>query len=282
MKFDYIKLSRLQSRVVLNIQKILNYLKIYTQRRFPDLFGLPTQGPYLQLYREDNFFKTKISIFNYCSTFQGNKDVKLDYRITIFDRNGVETGFGKIILENGESLQEYLSDLIVGYLDNYGLFSVMATPITDDVAELNKLGVTTCQFMTIYYPTDRHRQAPQIIHSHKLFQNFRLPKTTVVRESNITEDFSYQDLTEFYLLNSCRSAIKIELYILDINTGHELITQKIIIPGHGVGLFELRSTDISEENSKAAFRYTFDRSISHQKPIVFRHQKNKVINCNHS
>jgi hypothetical protein len=282
MKFSLDRISNIPSRVILNSHSRISRFKIDAQRRFPKWFGLPTLGPYIQLYREDTFFKTKLSIFNYCSTFQAMCDVRLEYQISLFDRSGIEIGLGKVVLETGESSQEYLADLVAADLDEYGMFSVMARPFTNNVEILKRLGATTCQFMTIYCPTDCRVQAPQIIHSHKLAQNFWLPKAGVVRNSSVTEDFSLQNTTEFYFINPCRSITVGVLHVLDINTGHELNRREITVPGYGVGRIDLPSLGIFEINSLVAFKYSFDRPISHQKPIIFRHQKHGVITCNHS
>lgn len=282
MKFKSYPLAHLPARVVLSARARLTNLRVEAQRRFPRWLGLPALGPYVQLYREDALFRTQLSIFNYYSTFYPKHDVRLEYRISAFDRNGKLLGRGEVVLAAGGSAQLYLSDLIPVALDEYGLFSVMAKPVSDDLEEVNALGPTTCQFMTLYFPADSRVQAPQIIHSHKLFQNFWMPKSRIVRESRITEDLSQRTLTEFYFLNSCSSTIEAVLHALDVNTAKKVALKKLAIPGHGVGRLELLSSEVPDANAVLAFEYEFDRRISHQKPIVFRHQQRRVITCNHS
>lgn len=282
MNFRGYPLAHLPARAVLSAHARLARLRIKAQQRFPQWLGLPALGPYVQLYREDALFRTQLSIFNYYSTFYPKYEVKLEYRISVFDRNGKLIGRGEIALEAGESAQRYLSELIPAKLDQYGLFSVMAKPVTDNAEQVTELGPTTCQFMTLYFPVDARAQAPQIIHSHKLFQNFWMPKSKIVRQSRITEDLSRRTLTEFYFLNSCPSTTEAVLHVLDGTTGREMAQKKAVIPGHGVGRIELPSSEMTDANALLAFEYEFDRRISHQKPIVFRHQQHGVINCNHS
>lgn len=282
MKFRGYPLAHLPARAVLSAHARLARLRIEAQRRFPRWLGLPALGPYVQLYREDALFRTQLSIFNYYSTFYPKHDVRLEYQISAFNRNGKLLGRGEVALAAGESAQRYLSELIPVKLDEYGLFSVMAKPVADDAEQVKELGPTTCQFMTLYFPADSRAQAPQIVHSHKLFQDFWMPKSRIVRESRITEDLSLRTLTEFYFLNSCPSTTVAVLHALDAKTGKELVWKKLTIPGHGVGRLELPSSEVSGANALLAFEYEFDRRISHQKPIVFRHQQHGVITCNHS
>jgi hypothetical protein len=282
MKFKGYPLAHLPARAVLRAHSSLTRLKIEARRRLPQWLGLPVLGPYVQLYREDDLFRTQLSIFNYYSTFYPRCEVRLEYQISAFDRNGRLLGRAEVILPAGESLQRYLSELISIKLDKYGLFSVMAKPVADDVEQVKELGPTACQFMTLYFPADSRSQAPQIVHSHKLFQNFWMPKSRIIRESCITEDLSLRTLTEFYFLNSCPCTIEVVLHALDARTGKELVWKKLTIPGHGVGRLELPSSEAPGANALLAFVYEFDRRISHQKPIVFRHQSLGIVTCNHS
>lgn len=282
MKFRGYPLAHLPARAVMSAHARLTRLRVEVQRRFPRWLGLPALGPYVQLYREDALFRTQISVFNYYSTFFPKYDVRLVYQVTAFDRHGKRLGTGEIALAAGESVQRGLSEVIPAKLDEFGLFSVMARPVTEHVEQVKQLGATTCQFMTLYFPADLRPQAPQVIHSHKLFQNFWMPKSRIVRQSRITEDLSLQTLTEFYFLNSCPSTTEAVLHVFDGTTGREMAQKKAVIPGHGVGRLELPSAEITDANALLAFEYEFDRRISHQKPIVFRHQQHGVINCNHS
>ena len=282
MKFKGYPLEHLPARAVLSAQARLARLKTEAQRRFPHWLGLPALGPYVQFYREDALFKTQFSIFNYYSTFYPEYEVQLDYRISAFDRNGKLIGHGGVTLAAGESMQRALSEVIPAKLDEFGLFSVMAKPVTQHAEQVRNLGTTTCQFMTLYFPADSRAQAPQIIHSHKLLQQHWMPKSKIIRESHISEDLSTRTLTEFYFLNSCPATTTAVLHVLDGMTGKELTRKTVVIPGHGVGQIELVSSEIPDPNGLLAFEYEFDRRISHQKPIVFRHQQHGVINCNHS
>jgi hypothetical protein len=282
MKFRGYPLAHIPARAVISIYTRLNRLKVDTQRCFPRWLGLPTLGPYVQLYREDVLCKTQISVFNYYSAFYPKYDVQLKYSIAAYDRHGRRLGVGKIVLAAGESLQQNLSVLIPADLDEFGLFSVMAKPITKHAEQVRELGTTASQFMTLYFSPDSRPQAPQIIHSHKLFQNFWIPKSRIVRESNISEDLSGRTLTEFYFLNSCPSRTNAALSVLDAKTGEKLTHQELLIPGHGVARVALSSSEFADPATLLAFEYEFDRRISHQKPIIFRHQEHGVMTCNHS
>jgi hypothetical protein len=282
MKFKGYPLEHLPARAVLSAQARLTRLKMEAQRRFPQWLGLPALGPYVQFYREDALFRTQFSIFNYYSTFYPEHEVRLDYRISAFDRSGKHLGSGDVILAAGESMQRDLSEVIPAKLDEFGLFSVMAKPVTQHVEQVKNLGTTTCQFMTLYFPADSRAQAPQIIHSHKLLQQHWMPKSRIVRESHISEDLSTRTLTEFYFLNSCPATTTAVLHVLDGMTGKELTQKAVAIPGHGVSQITLVSSEMPGSNGLLAFEYEFDRRISHQKPIVFRHQQHGIINCNHS
>ncbi len=145
-----------------------------------------------------------------------------------------------------------------------------------------RLGVTTSQFMTLFSPSDSRRQAPQIIHSHKLFQNFWLPKSQILRDTNISEDLLGRALTEFYFLNPCPLNTDIVLHIIDGETGSHLTQRLLSIPGHGVGKINLLSGDFCNLRGLLGFKYEFSRRISHTKPIVFRHQSHGIVTCNHS
>src|SRR3546814_4763777 len=81
---------------------------------------------------------------------------------------------------------------------------------------------------------------------------------------------------------SCPARTKAVLHMLDGVTGAEVAQKTLSIPGHGVGKIELPSTEIPDFHQMLAFEYEFDRRVSHQKPIVFRHHNHGVINCNHS
>lgn len=282
MKFRGYPLAHLPARAVMSAHARLTRLRVEAQRRFPRWLGLPALGPYVQLYREDALFKTQISVFNYYSTFYPKYEVRLEYQVTAFDRHGKRLGTGQIALAAGESAQRWLSDVIPAKLDEYGLFSVIARPVTEHAEEVSQLGATTCQFMTLYFPSDSRPQAPQVIHSHKLFQNFWMPKSRIVRESHISEDLSGRTLTEFYFLNSCPAGTEAVLHVLDGKTGEELTHRALTIPGHGVGRVALPSSEFPESSGLLGFEYEFDRRISHRKPIVFRHQAHGVITCNHS
>lgn len=275
-------LGHLPARAVASAQARLTRLKIAAQRRFPRWLGLPVLGPYVQFYRQDALFKTQFSIFNYYSTFYPEHDVRLDYRITAYDRNGRLIGSAELSLAAGQSMQRELAAVIPAPLDEYGLFSVMAKPVTPHVEQVKDLGTTTCQFMTLYFPADERPQAPQIIHSHKLFQRHWIPKSDILRASHISEDISSRSLTEFYFLNSCPAATNVVLHVQDGTSGQELMRKSLTIAGHGVGRIALPTADIPESTALLGFDYAFDRRIAHQKPIVFRHQQHGVINCNHS
>jgi hypothetical protein len=282
MKFRGYPLSHLPARVVLGVDARLSRLRTEAQRRYPGWLGLPALGPYVQLYREDALFKTQLSVFNYYSTFYPKYEVQLEYLISAFDRGGELLGRGQITLAPDESAQRDLSDVISSDLDEYGLFSVKARPVTRNADKIKEIGPTTCQFMTLYFPTDRQRQAPQVIHSHKLFQSLPIPKSNIIREPHISEDLSSRTLTEFFFLNSCPSMTDVALHVLDAETGKELRQERLSIRGHGVGRLELPSSELTSSSDLLAFRYAFNRRISHQKPIVFRHQQHGVITCNHS
>lgn len=282
MKFRGYPLAHLPARAVMSAHARLTRFRVEAQRRFPRWLGLPALGPYVQLYREDALFRTQISVFNYYSTFYPKYDVRLEYQVTAFDRHGKRLGTGEIALAAGESAQTGLSEVIPAKLDEFGLFSVMARPVTEHTEQVRQLGATTCQFMTLYFAADSRPQAPQVIHSHKLFQNFWMPKSQIVRESHISEDLSGRALTEFYFLNPCPSKTEAVLHVLDGKTGKELTHRALAIHGHGVGRIALPSSEFADSSKLLGFEYEFDRRISHRKPIVFRHQRNGVINCNHS
>src|SRR3546814_252156 len=128
MKVGGYSLAHLPARTVVSAHARLTRFRVAAQQRFPRWFGLPTLGPYVQLYCENAFFKTQISIFNYYSTFYPECDVRLEYQVTAFDRNGRKLGTGKFFLDPGESLQQDLSQIVPCRLDEYGLFNVMAAP----------------------------------------------------------------------------------------------------------------------------------------------------------
>ncbi len=282
MKIGTHSLSDLPAKSILWLFDSIKKIEMNLKQRFPAILGLPIMGPYVQFYRQDKYFKTQLSVFNYFSTFLPNTQTKLEYKIVAYRNNGSKIGNGKIMLEHGQSTQIDLEAVIGKKLDEYGIFHIQAKAHSASPEELSKIGTTTGQFMTIFCPTDTARQSPQFIHSHKLFQNFPIPYSPYTRTTGYTDNITGQSVTEFFFLNSCGSPTNVTLHIFDPKTGQKITEINKKIDKFGVGKIIIKKSDLDGDYEYLSFKYEFDRRITHMKPIAFRHYPDNIITCNHT
>jgi hypothetical protein len=275
-------LTHLPALALLSSVARIKKLEMSLKQRFPKILGLPVMGPYVQLYRQDSYFKTQISVFNYFSTFLPNIPTKLEYKVVAYRRDGSKIGSGIITLEHGQSVQVQLEAVIGKPLDEFGIFHVQAKPYSSSPEEVSKIGTTTGQFMTLFCPTDTTKQAPQFIHSHRPFQNFPIPYSPYTRKPNYAHNISGQSLTEFLFLNPCASSTQMVLHIFDAKTGKKITQIERNINGFGVEKIELKKEDLHGDYEWLSLKYEFSRRISHMKPIVFHHYPDGIITCNHT
>jgi len=275
-------LTHLPALVLLSSVDRIKKLEMIIKQRFQKILGLPVMGPYVQLYRQDSYFKTQISVFNYFSTFLPNIPTKLEYKLVAYRRDGNKIGSGCITLEHGQSAQVDLEAVIGKALDEFGIFHVQAKPYSYSSEKLSKIGTTTGQFMTLFCPNDATKQAPQFIHSHKPLQNFSIPYSPYTRKPNYVENISGQSLTELLFLNPCMSSTKVVLHIFDTKTGEKITQIEHNINGFGVEKIELKKENLHGDYEYLSFKYEFDKRISHMKPIVFHHYLDGIITCNHT
>lgn len=251
-------------------------------QRFPSWLGLPVLGPYVQLYRQDKDFSTEVSVFNYLSTFMPGIEHHIDFRIVCMDRHGRKIGSGVIGVAPGGTAQKRLNDIVAGGLDEYGLFHVMAKPRSQDAETVASIGETTGQFMTLFCPVSTATAAPQILHSHKLFQRFPILRSPINRSPHLSEDVATLDLLSFYVLNPQPMRLSFGLTVRECATGTRLLTQSVQVAGHGVGVVRMDRAVMSDWENPVCFEYAFDRQVSHRKPILFRRYPGGVITCNHT
>ncbi len=282
MQFRGYPITHLPARAVLLAFDRVKQLEMKLKLRFPSLLGLPVMGPYVQFYRQDALFRTELSVFNFYSTFLPTIATQLTYYVTAYRRDGACIGSGQLVLEHGHSTTVALEAIIGKPLDDYGVFHVQATARSNDTTRATALGPTTGQFMTLYCPTDATRQAPQCIHSHKLFQALPIPYSPYTRTTGFTADLAGNPRNEFFFLNPCLSATRITLHAFDTLTGTKIAAFTRTIKGCGVERFTLTPADLGASSNPLTFTYEFDRRVSHMKPIVFHHHADGVVTCNHT
>lgn len=256
-------------------------LKHQLHTQWPQIFGFEVKGELVQYYRNDSIFKTALSFNHFVEFFTKYTQMRIEIFVQAYSRSGQHLGKGSFKIQGQGSLQIPLETLIPN-LDDFGLFSVSMKIEPHFVPELDYVGALSPQFMTILIPQDG-KSAPQMLHSHKMKQGRFVMKRNHQRSSSHLELITDLEDLEIFFLNSGGAEMLAGLEILDSATGKKIEESHFQIPAYGSKSVKLSSQDLQRQDTRAiTFRYLFNRSVDHKKPILFRHFKSGVYSCNHT
>ena len=173
----------------------------------PKLLGPAVRGPLVQLYRADADFTTEVAFVNYLTFYLLDADIGITVTVTAYDRNGKRLGSGRHRLGRKQALQRPLAELVGAPLDSHGLFTIEAEYDAAAIDGIAFLGQTAPQFMTLFVPRAGGAAAPQILHSHKMFQRGGVPFSPCRWESPVTEQLAAVESYSVFVVNSCRSTL---------------------------------------------------------------------------
>jgi hypothetical protein len=249
----------------------------------PKLLGPAVRGPLVQLYRADADFTTEVGFVNFLTFYLLDADIGITVTATAYDRNGRRLGSGRHRLGRKQALQRPLAELVDAPLDAHGLFMIEAAYDAAAIDEIAFLGQTAPQFMTLFVPTAGGAAAPQILHSHKIFQRSGVPYSPCRWESPVIEHLAAVEAYSVFVVNSCRSKLtgRVELGGL----GEKAATWRTdySVPGWGVARVDLRLDALALPlDQPFRFACDFDRRTPHRKPILFRRFADGSITGNHS
>ncbi len=275
-------ISHLPGRVMVRAAAGLDHARLALLARFPGLFGLPVQGPFVQLYRHDDAFTTELSLFNYLSTFLPDIEQRMTYRVVAHGADGRRLGEGSVELQHGQTAQRALQDIVEAPLDRFGLFHVLAQADSADRVQTAAIGATSGQFMTLFYPRDWDAHAPQLLHSHKPLQVLPILRSPVVRRPHVTEAVTGLEQLQLFFLNPNPLALTVSLVVIDADSGAAVTQRERRIAGHGAIELAFSADVLKHWPATVAFEYRFDRQVSHMKPILFRTFAGGVATANHT
>jgi len=249
----------------------------------PKLLGPAIRGPLVQLYRADAAFATDVNFVNYLSFYLPDEDLAIDFKVTAYDRQGKRLGSGRRRIGRHQAAQQPLGDLVGARLDTHGLFTVEAAYDADAVERIAFLGETAPQFMTLFLPTAGSAPAPQILHSHKLFERARVPYSPCKWLSPNIEQPAAVEEYNIFVLNACRSALSGEIEFRGVERTDATWRRDYEVPAWGVGRLDLRPAELGLAlDQPFRITYRFDRRTPHRKPILFRRFADGSMSGNHS
>lgn len=271
----------LQNNLKKNIRSILSIprnLKHQLHEKFPRILGHEVIGTPVQLYRHDSIFTTAISFQHFVHFFSNFDQMSVVIQLEAFDRMGKSLGTRDFTISKKGSKQILLSTLF-NHLDQYGMFSAEMKVLNGYFSEISYLGSLHPQYMTLYLPQDQ-KSSVQMIHSHKLRQNFVPLTRSLIRSSSFIHSWENCAQAEIYFINSCRSKIHVKADFQSLQSPDKKIHIENEVPGYGVGFSAINRESFPD--SIYGLEYTFDRNVDHKKPILFRKYIDGTWNCNHT
>lgn len=266
------------------LKKVKNSPQAFKQHlhgQWPSVFGFEVKGELVQFYRNDSVFETVLSFNHFVEFFTKYSNMHLSVLVKAYSQEGKFLGKGSFTVKDKGAFQVPLSQLAPG-LDQFGMFSVSMKIEPKFAPEIQYVGALSPQFMTMLSPRDG-KSAVQMIHSHKLKQGLFVLKRKHIRASSHVELLSDLQGIELFILNSGGSSMNSGLEVLDARTGQTIQTSQFQIPGYGVYNLKISPHDLHSKGAEAInFRYFFDRSVDHKKPILFRHFQTGSYSCNHT
>jgi len=249
----------------------------------PKLLGPAIRGPLVQLYRADADFTTEVAFVNYLTFYLLDADIGITVTVTAYDRNGQRLGRNSHRLGRKQALQRPLAALVGVTLDSHGLFTVEADYDAAAIDGIAFLGQTAPQFMTLFVPRDGGAAAPQILHSHKMFQRGGVPFSPCRWESPVTEHLAAVESYSVFVVNACRSTLSGHIEFADITRPEATWRSDYRAPARGVTRIDLRPATLGLAlDQRFRFACDFDRRTPHRKPILFRRFADGSITGNHS
>jgi hypothetical protein len=255
-------------------------LKHHLHSQWPEIFGHEIKAELVQFYRNDSLFTTILSFNHFVEFFTKYSDMKMEVFVTAYTRTGSLAGKGSFTLQSRGVFQKNLSELIPN-LDDYGLFSVRMKVTPRYVPDINYMGALSPQLMTAFQPLDG-KSTSQMIHSHKTKQGPFVLKRNHTRASSLIELIDdLKSLHSFYI-NSGGAPLHAGLDILDADTGNLLWQTDFDIAAYGISKVLIPVEELKKKTSAITFRYHYNRSVDHKKPILFRESLNGIYSCNHT
>ena len=249
----------------------------------PKLLGPAIRGPLVQLYRDDADFTTEVAFVNYLTFYLLDADIGITVTVTAYDRNGKRLGLSSHRLGRKQALHRPLAELAGVALDSHGLFTVEADYDAAAIDGIAFLGQTAPQFMTLFVPRAGAAAAPQILHSHKMFQRGGVPFSPCRWESPVTEHLAAVESYSVFVVNACRSKLSGRIELVDITRPEAGWRSDYHAPAWGVARIELRPATLGLAlDQRFRFACDFDRRTPHRKPILFRQFADGSITGNHS
>ena len=271
----------LKSKIRQGLRQIKNgpeKIKSFLHQKWPAQFGHQIRSELVQLYRNDSDFTTALSFNHFIEFFSSHSHIHMTVKVRAWDRHGQNLGVQQIQIQDKGAFQVLLKDLFPK-LDSFGLFSVGMKLTPKYSPELEYIGVLCPQFMTMYIPT-QSPSAPQMIHSHKIKQGHLLMPRQHTRKSSDIETLSGLKSLEIYVLNSSASKVKAEVHVHNMKDEKVILQQGLNLPGYAVQKVSLDPQTIAA--NQVGFSYSFNRSVDHKKPILFRRFDNGSVSCNHT
>lgn len=253
-------------------------LKNFLHQKWPAQFGHQIRSELVQLYRNDSDFTTALSFNHFIEFFSSNPHVHLTVKVRAWDQKGNSLGSQQIQIHSKGAFQVLLKDLFPK-LDSFGLFAIGMKLTPKYLPELDYLGVLSPQFMTMYIPTESP-SAPQMIHSHKIKQGHLLMPRQHTRKSSDIESLDGLKGLELYVLNSSASNLKAEVNVHNMKDEKVIVQKGLQLSGYAVQKISLDPQNLPA--NQVGFSYSFNRSVDHKKPILFRRFENGSISCNHT
>lgn len=252
--------------------------KVY--QAFPSFLGFEINNNLLQLYRNDDVFRTAFSFNHFIEFYSQLPDLEMLVSIRAYDRLGKLLGKKSFSIYKKGATQFFLNDLFSN-LDEYGLFSVALKLRPSYVKSLFYLGAIAPQFMTLFVPLNENYSS-QMVHSHKHQQGHLWLPRNHVRHSGHVEILKDVRRIHIFVLNSCRSEIKFKVQILDTQTNGLVIERTASIRGYSTVCLEFSRNDFQNSVEGLLFKYFYNRSVDHKKPIIFRQFTNENWSGNHT
>jgi len=261
----------------------LERLAFRAQIARPKLLGPAIRGPLVQLYRADSDFTTEVGFVNYLTFYLLGADIDITVTVTAYDRDGRRLGRGRHRVGCKQALQRPLAELVDGPLDAHGLFTIKAAYDAGATDTIAFLGQTAPQFMTLFIPRVGGAAAPQLLHSHKVFQRSAVPYSPCRWESPVMERLAAVETYSMFVINACRSRLAGRVELAGVERADAVWHADYGVPGRGVGRIDVRPAALGLPlDQPFRFACDFDRRTPHRKPILFRRFPDGSITGNHS
>ena len=252
--------------------------KVY--QNFPSVFGFEIKNNLVQFYRNDAIFKTVFSFNHFIEFFSQFPDLDMKVSLQAYDRFGCSLGLQSFTLSKKGAAQIFLNELFVG-LDEYGMFSASLKLKPNYLEKLFYLGTIAPQFMTLYIPLNENN-SPQMVHSHKHQQGYLWTPRNHVRHSGHVEILKDLNKFQVFVLNSCNSRLNFKMQLFNSRTNEWVGERKVDIEGYATACLTFNRSEFENSVEGLSFKYYYNLSVDHKKPIIFRHFKNNNWSCNHT